>query len=85
MAYLVLEKHMRHEDVLELTPAQIWWYFDKAHQLNAQSRMEVVADLTAAAAPAQFKDGMKYHQDHLKALKAAAGLSAPYTSEQPTN
>lgn len=85
MAYLVLEKGVRHEDVLELTPAQIWWYFEKAHEMNARSRLELVADLTAASAPATLKDGMKYHGDHIKALQAAAGVSPPYTSEQPTD
>ncbi len=82
MAFLVLERGLRHDDVLDLTPAQIWYYYEKAHKVRASSRLEVVADLTAVAAPTTFKDGMKYHENHIKALKAAAGMGAPYTSEQ---
>lgn len=82
MAFLVLDRQMRPDDVLDLTPAQIWYFFEKAHQVHARSRLELVADLTAVSAPTAFKDGMKYHGNHIKALKAAAGVGAPYTSEQ---
>ena len=76
MAFLVLERQMSPADVLDLTPAQVWFYFEKGQQLRASSRLELVADLTAAAAPAQFKDGVKFQSDHVKTLKAAAGFGA---------
>lgn len=85
MAFLVLERGMPHEAVLDLTPAQIWYYFEKAQQVRARGRLEEIADLTAVSAPTAFKDGIKYHGDHIKALKAAAAVEPTYTTEQLTD
>jgi len=65
---------MSLDAVLDLTPKTIWFLFERAHELDARSRFLLVSDITAVAAPTQFKDGDKLRQSHVKSLLAQSGL-----------
>lgn len=65
---------MTLDAVLDLTPRTIWYLFSKSHELTARERLLLVSDLTAVAAPTQFKDGGTLRRDHLQLLMRQAGL-----------
>jgi hypothetical protein len=67
---------------MEMTPAEIWYLFEAAPRVGARQRLELIEDMTAVAAPSQFKEGGKYQDQHVKALRAAMGLEARYTSDK---
>ena len=74
---------MARAELMEMTPAEIWYLFEAAPRVGARQRLELIEDMTAVAAPSQFKEGGKHQAEHVKALRAALGLGAPYTSDKP--
>lgn len=73
-------------ELMDMTPAEIWYLFERTDQVGARQRLKLVSDLVSVAAPSQFKEGTKVLDQHIEALKRAAGLSSPYTEEtNPTD
>ena len=68
---------MSLDDVLDLTPKTIWYLYERSFEHSARDRLMLVDDLTAVAAPTQFKDGAKVRQDHVRTLLSRAGIPQP--------
>lgn len=61
---------------MNLTPKTIWYLFEQSATLNARSRLQLVSDMTAAAAPSQFEEGGKLLDSHLKHLAQLGDVTA---------
>lgn len=82
----MLAHGMRRPDLLDMTPAEIWYLFERAPEVGAHVRLERVIDSMAVSAPGQFKDGAKSLTDHIAVLQRALGASVSYTGkDEPLN
>lgn len=57
---------------MELTPLQIWWLYETAHEQIADERRRFASDVAAAAGSIASEAGYKYFKEHMERLGSIA-------------
>lgn len=68
IAFLSKGDPLRLEATMELTPLQIWWLYETAHEQIADERRRFVSDVATAAGSFASESGFKAFKEHLALL-----------------
>ncbi len=75
-----------YEQLLQLTPNQVWFFFEALEEDRSELRANALIDFKAVVNSALSKDGHKdFEALHQQLLRWAGLTPSPYTGEAPSD